>query len=150
MQVKDCMTRGILYGNMQDSIYDLSRKMKENDVSLLPIIEHKKIIGLLTDRDIVVKIIANHDEKNIKDYLTKQIITVEENDTIEFALEVMEQNKIKRLLVTDDHKIVGILSLSDIIRHNNDNQKVMNTICSIFELNLNKEERKTEIDEFYL
>ena len=135
MQVKDCMTRGILYGNMQDSIYDLSRKM---------------IIGLLTDRDIVVKIIANHDEKNIKDYLTKQIITVEENDTIEFALEVMEQNKIKRLLVTDDHKIVGILSLSDIIRHNNDNQKVMNTICSIFELNLNKEERKTEIDEFYL
>ena len=144
------MTRGILYGNMQDSIYDLSRKMKENDVGLLPIIEHKKIIGLLTDRDIVVKIIANHDEKNIKDYLTKQIITVEENDTIEFALEVMEQNKIKRLLVTDDHKIVGILSLSDIIRHNNDNQKVMNTICSIFELNLNKEERKTEIDEFYL
>ena len=135
---------------MQDSIYDLSRKMKENDVGLLPIIEHKKIIGLLTDRDIVVKIIANHDEKNIKDYLTKQIITVEENDTIEFALEVMEQNKIKRLLVTDDHKIVGILSLSDIIRHNNDNQKVMNTICSIFELNLNKEERKTEIDEFYL
>ena len=150
MKVKECMTRGLIYGSTQDTIYDLSRKMKENDVGLLPIIEHQKIIGLLTDRDIVVKILANHDEENIKEYLTKQIITIKENDTIEFALEIMGQNKIKRLLVTDCNKIVGILSLSDIIRHNHDNQKMMNTICSIFELNLNKEERKTEIDEFYL
>lgn len=150
MKVHECMSHYLIYGHIDDNIYEVAQKMKKYDIGFLPIMDGKKVVGIITDRDIVVKIIVNHDEKNIKDYLSKGIISIDETDDIEKALDFMCEHKVKRLLVTNNHIITGVLSLSDLIHHSTSIKKILNTVSSIFTINQNKEERKTEIDEFYL
>ena len=65
MKVKDIMNQNIITANKNESIYDIAKKMKEYDIGLIPICDKKKIIGILTDRDICIKILANKDLENI-------------------------------------------------------------------------------------
>ena len=70
MKLENVMTRKIIYGNSSDTIYDISKKMKEYDIGFLPIIDDNKIIGIITDRDIVVNNLYNETE-HIKDLIHK-------------------------------------------------------------------------------
>ena len=148
MKIEDVMTRKIIYGTSCDSIYDISKKMKEYDIGFMPIIDDKKIIGIITDRDIVVNNVYNETE-HIKDLIHKNIITIDKNKSIEDAALVMKENKIKRLIVTNGEKIEGIVSLSD-IASKLDSKVFLDVFTSIYEINRNDDKFNTDIDEFYL
>lgn len=149
MKVKDIMNQNIITANKNESIYDIAKKMKEYDIGLIPICDKKKIIGILTDRDICIKILANKDLENIESYLTKNIITIEKEEDIKEAQKQMEKNKIKRILVTEKEEIIGIISLSDIIE-NIEDSSILNTIKTIFKKEVSLREKTAEIDSFYL
>ena len=83
-----------------------------------------------------------------KSYIEKNIININEEETIENALEQMKKHKIKRLLVTNENKVTGILSLSDILQH--DSSNILPFIQTIFENETNHRENTAEIDSFYL
>lgn len=66
------------------------------------------------------------------------------------VLHLMKKEKVKRVLVTDNQKVVGIVSLSDIIKNSDETEEIINALKEIFTLNRNTDKYETEIDEFYL
>lgn len=149
MKVETIMTKSIVVASIQDDVKTLSSLMKKYDIGFLPLRDGNKIVGVITDRDIALAC-ANHisGDSKMTSYMAKEMITVSHCDSISIALSKMGQYKIKRLLVMDNQKVVGILSLSDILNHRK--QGVLNTLQKIWEINRNKHTFSTEIDEFYL
>ena len=142
------MSKDLVVLDINSTITEIAKIMKEKDIGFIPINEDNKIIGIITDRDIVVKILANDDNK-IKDYINRNLIKINVNESIERAIELMGNNKVKRLLVEDNNKLVGVLSLSDILNNLN-SDLVYNNIKKIFEIYRNTDEYITKINEFEL
>lgn len=149
MQAKDIMTTSVIVVDKKIDIFDIAKIMKENDIGFIPVSDKQKIIGVITDRDIVIKVLANKDTK-IYNYITKDIIICNVDDSIDTILTIMAESKVKRLLVVDDKKMVGIISLSDILNTNYSNQDKIISIQSIWSISKNDQSHNLEIDEFYL
>jgi CBS domain-containing protein len=112
-----------------ESVLDAAHKLKELDVGALPICgEDNRLKGMLTDRDIVVKVLAEGKdpastragELGVGDGKT---VTIGADDSIEEALRTMSDHQVRRLPVIDGHGLVGIISQADIAR-NYDDEKV--------------------------
>lgn len=144
------MSRNLIIMNDNTSISEVARIMKEKDIGFIPISNDNKIIGVITDRDIVVNAISNkcNLDTPVKEYATKNVISVNIDDNVSKILNVMRKNKVKRVLVNDEHKLVGIVSFSDIL--NNNEFDILNTMKEIWSIKRNNDRYETEIDEFYL
>lgn len=157
MKVKEIMSKSMITANIDNSISEVSRMMKEYDIGFIPVKNANDFIGVITDRDIVIRAISKGIElsSEIEKYITNYIVTIESNADVDEALEVMSKEKIKRLMVVDKRDIVGIISLSDILSVQYDNY-VLEYIANIFspfgkpltenEINL----IEAEVDEFEL
>lgn len=150
MNVKEVMTTNIIVASEKEEIFSLAKKMKDYNIGFLPIHRNGKIIGVLTDRDIGVEILANKDLKNIESYMKKNIVSISKDEDIRKAIQKMKENKIKRLLVTDQKKIVGILSLSDLIEKEELKNDIYDMIQIIFKKETLLREKAAKIDSFYL
>lgn len=145
MKVKDVMSKKLIVCK-ENNIYKGANLMKKYDIGFLPIVSEKKILGIVTDRDIVVNSIYNHDDTfNV----IHDIKYIDEGATLEQACEIMKENKVKRLLVANENKVAGVISLSDIVSHI-DNDTFVNTFKAIYEIDKNEHDYDVEIDEFYL
>ena len=150
MKAQNIMSRNLIIINDNTSISEVARIMKEKDIGFIPISNDNKIIGVITDRDIVVNAISNkcNLDTPVKEYATKNVISVNIDDNVSKILNVMRKNKVKRVLVNDEHKLVGIVSFSDIL--NNNEFDILNTMKEIWSIKRNNDHYETEIDEFYL
>lgn len=150
MKAQNIMSRNLIIMNDNTSISEVARIMKEKDIGFIPISNDNKIIGVITDRDIVVNAISNKCSLDtpVKEYATKNVISVNLDDNVSKILNVMRKNKVKRVLVNDEHKLVGIVSFSDIL--NNNEFDILNTMKEIWSIKRNNDHYETEIDEFYL
>ena len=151
MTVKDIMNKNIICVDKYEKVWEVAQKMKKYNIGFLPVIDSSKLIGVITDRDIVINSIANNNDKNktIENYINKNIISINIEESIKNALNLMSQTKIKRLIVTNDKQVVGIVSLSDILTTNLDSE-ILKTIRSIWIQNDNHQEKDVQIDDFYL
>ena len=150
MKLNDIMSKKIITCNVGDSISKVSSLMKDNDIGFVPVVNDNKIVGVITDRDIVVKIISNNDINcDVSNYMTKDIIDVDVNCDLYDVLDVMKKYKVKRVIVTDKNKVVGIVSISDFFNCNID-EYLISTIKEIFEIGPNIHKYESQIDEFYL
>lgn len=148
--IRDIMTYKIVSGDINNSFKDISLLMKENNIGFIPIKDDDKYVGVITDRDICLALPSiNNVNDSIKSYITNNIIYIDANSDIDNALKTMSSNKVKRLLVKDKNKIIGILSLSDILNYTN-NKNIINTYKTIFYIHDNNHSTIAEIDEFYL
>lgn len=150
MKAQNIMSRNLIIMDDNTSISEVARIMKEKDIGFIPISSDNKIIGVITDRDIVVNAISNKCSLDtpVKEYATKNVISVNIDDNVSKILNVMRKNKVKRVLVNDEHKLVGIVSFSDIL--NNNEFDILNTMKEIWSIKRNNDHYETEIDEFYL
>lgn len=157
MKVNELMSKNIIYANSENTIDEVSSLMKTYDIGFLPVKEKDEYIGVITDRDIVIRGISNNIEydNHIEEIITNEIISIDSEADIEEALEVMSEYQIRRLLVTSKNKYVGIISLSDILSVNH-NFDVLEYIANIFMPNDNVAYEneidlpQAEIDEFEL
>lgn len=151
MNINDIMSKKIIVGNTTNTLSEIAELMRKYDIGFIPIVDKNKLVGVITDRDIVINAISNNCSFNdlIDKYVVKNIISIEQNKSIDDALNLMALKKVKRLIVTDNNKISGILTLSDILGKY-DNEIILDTFKQIFEINRNDDLFSTEIDEFYL
>lgn len=118
MQVKEIMTCSVETINADASLVEAAQKMRSLEVGALPIWENDKLVGMITDRDITIRGVA--DEKNPSSTSVKEIMTADvcccfEEDDLCDAAGMMEEMSIHRLLVVNsDDEPVGFVSLSDI------------------------------------
>ena len=152
MNIKEIMSKNIITCSKDESLLKASNLMKKNDIGFLPISDNKKIIGVITDRDIVIKALSNKEDYSnpINDYINKNIITIDVNSNIQDTLKTMGDNKIKRLIVKENNKVVGIISFSDIINSKYNESSLFDTLKSIYTITDKNNNETIEIDDFYL
>lgn len=121
MRVHEVMTAGIRIAEPNEALAHAARKMRSQNIGALPVIEDRKLIGMLTDRDIAIRAVgANLDPASVqvRDIMSEDCYWCSENETLEDAVRIMEQNKVRRLPVMNNkHEIVGMLSLEDVALH---------------------------------
>ncbi len=117
-QVKNALSREVRYCDRQTTLKEAADKMKMYDIGALPVVENDKVVGLLTDRDMVVRTISEgHDpnQSRVGDAMTEGVVTIYEDDSIESAAELMKKNQIRRLVVLNrEDKLAGVTSLGDL------------------------------------
>ncbi|HEV2716970.1 MAG TPA: CBS domain-containing protein [Terriglobales bacterium] len=119
MKVKEAMHRGADWVSPETPITELAKLMRERDIGAIPIGENDHLIGIVTDRDIVCKGLAqdNFDVRRAtaRDVMTAGIHCCREDDDLAKAVRHMEELKVRRLPVINKSKrMVGILSLGDV------------------------------------
>lgn len=118
MKVRDAMHKGCEWVSPGTSLSEIARLMQANDIGAVPVGENDRLIGMVTDRDICCKGLANGfdiSELTARDVMTKGIVWCSDGDDVEDAAELMEERQIRRLPVIDDNKrMVGMLSLGDL------------------------------------
>jgi len=121
MLVKDVMTKDVGGLIPEATLKEAAHKMESLGVGFLPVCNGERIVGVITDRDITVRAVAkgkNPAEALVKDYMTPRVHWCFGNENIELAAAAMEKNKIRRLVVLDQNKLlVGVISLGDIAVH---------------------------------
>lgn len=117
MQVKDVMTRNPQTISSQATIAEAAKLMRDLDIGFLPAIEDDRPLGVVTDRDIVVRGTAEGKGPDccVGDVLTPAVVTVTENEDVSSADRLMRERQIRRVLVVDDSgSPVGVVSLGDL------------------------------------
>lgn len=118
MKVKDMMHKGAEFVAPNAKLQAIAKKMRDHDIGAIPVCEDGRPIGMVTDRDIAIRGLA--DGKDIsaleaRDVMTRDVIFCRDTEDAEDALRIMENNKIRRLPVLNDaENLVGMVSLGDI------------------------------------
>lgn len=118
MLIKDVMNKNVIATKQEVTAREAAKIMSKYHIGSLIVLEEKKIIGLITEGDILRKVIAEDkdlDETKIKDIMTEKVVTINSDKTIEDAVKVMMENRIKKLPVVDDDNLVGVITASDIM-----------------------------------
>ncbi len=118
MKVKDAMHKGVEWVSPETPLVEVARRMKGLDVGSIPVGENDKLIGMITDRDIVLRCVASDGDLSkslARDAMSKGIHCCKTSDDIDTAIKKMSEYKIRRLPVIDDNKrMVGMLAWGDI------------------------------------
>jgi CBS domain-containing protein len=134
-QIRDVMTANPECVSETDSLRDVARIMKDRDTGVVPVVNGRKVVGLITDRDIVVRGLAegkNIENASVSELMTKQVRTVRDDATVNDALELMNSAEVRRVAVINSNdELVGIVSLGDISVKSDKDSKVGKTVESI-------------------
>lgn len=116
--VSDVMTESPKTVSPDDSLQDAAKAMAENDFGAIPIVDGDELKGIITDRDIVVRAVAegmDPSKTKVEEVATTDdLATVEPDSSIKDAVKTMKEKDVRRVVVTEDAKPVGIVSLGDL------------------------------------
>jgi len=117
--VKDIMTKDVVTIEVEKSIFDAAQIMTSKGLGCLIVVDKSLPVGIITERDIVRRIVAKRSsiDLNLGEVMTKTLITVDPNTSLKEAARVMSTNKIRRLPVLKENKLVGIVVSSDFVRN---------------------------------
>ena len=118
MKIKEVMTRAVETVRPDQSIQEAAAKMKSLDVGPMPVTEGDRLVGMITDRDIVIRAVADGRDARttkVRDAMTTDVVSCREDDDVKDAAKKMKDRQIRRLVVVDGaQKVCGIVSLGDI------------------------------------
>ena len=121
VSARDIMTSDATCASANDTLVDAAKRMKQLDVGALPICdENERLVGMITDRDIVVKCIAEGADPSstpVSQLAEGKPVTIGADDPIDEALRTMREHGVRRLPVIDGHDLVGIVSQADVARN---------------------------------
>jgi CBS domain-containing protein len=135
MNVSEVMTPNPRTVELSDTIQDAARIMREEDTGAVPVVEEGRVVGMVTDRDIVIRAIADGDfEATIDDIVSDDVVCATAEMTTAAAAELMGEHQIRRLpVVDDDENIIGIVSLGDLAVKENRDARMGETLENISE-----------------
>jgi CBS domain-containing protein len=115
MNVRDVMTSNPRCVSPNDSIQVAARIMKEEDTGVVPIVDNGRAVGIVTDRDIVLRAVAEGGiDRPVREIATRDVVCVRPDDSTREATKIMGERQIRRLPVVDGERLVGIVSIGDI------------------------------------
>jgi CBS domain-containing protein len=124
MQISEVMTENVRYVNPNTAIREIAKEMRDHDFGSLPIADQDRLIGMVTDRDIVVRGIAQGLDATAtaSQVMSPNVLYCFEDDTVEDVLKNMGANQVRRLPVVNRAKrLVGVVSLGDLSKAANQN-----------------------------
>lgn len=149
--MKEIMSSPVIVGKINHSIYEIANKMKQYNIGFLPIAKENKIVGVITDRDLVTQALANQDtDSTVENYITHNVISMEVSGKVEDVLRLMAEYQVKRVLITEENKVIGVIALSDLLHSKIDSQTLIETLSKIDHNPTHSNQDYLEIDSFYL
>ena len=119
MKVRDAMAKIVHRAKKNDKVGDVAKQMKQQDIGFIPVVDGELLIGVITDRDIVISCIAEgHDPRGetAEHLMNRDVTTVGPDDDIEDAGRKMERQEVRRLPVVDNGRLVGVLSHGNLVQ----------------------------------
>ena len=137
MRVNEIMTREVDIVSPETTLVQAAELMARDDVGALPIGQERSLAGMLTDRDIVVRGVAQGRDPfstPVREVMTQELIFVFEDQDVQQAAFLMSSRQVRRLPVLDrGHRLVGILSLGDLAKHDSNDERLSVTLQSVSE-----------------
>jgi CBS domain-containing protein len=118
-KVKDFMTKGVLTIDAEKTVFEAAELMSQKEVGDVVVLEGEIPRGIVTERDFVRRVVAKKTplDAKISDVMSKPLITISPEASLKEAARTMVSNRIRRLPVVEQHKLVGIIAVSDFARH---------------------------------
>ena len=127
MRISEIMTRDPELIDPNTSIREAARLMKNEDIGAIPVGENDRLIGMVTDRDIAVRAVAEDrspSSTSVRDVLSEKVFYCFEDDDVEAAAKCMAENQVRRLpILNRDKRLTGIVSLADIAKTHEECEK---------------------------
>lgn len=118
-QVRDVMTGNPTTCEPSATLVDAAKVMALEDVGPVPIVENGRLVGIVTDRDIIVRAVAEGRDvasTTVKDVASQDLVTVAPDDDLDRALQLMAKRQVRRIPVVEGDRVVGIVSQADVAR----------------------------------
>lgn len=121
MKVEDAMARTISTARPDDPIVEAARAMREEDAGFIPVVDGPRLVGVVTDRDLVLRCIAQGDvdprQGRVADVMSTDVVTIAPDDDLEAAASAMSENAVRRLpVVGNGGDLVGVLSHGNLVQ----------------------------------
>ena len=123
MKAKDIMTAKPESVPPGTNIADVARIMRDMNVGVVPVADDDRLLGVITDRDITIRVTAAGmapQDVTVQDFMSPNVVTVSPDDDVEDVRKLMADNQIRRVMVTDSDKLVGVISLGDVALNEKD------------------------------
>jgi CBS domain-containing protein len=135
MKVRDAMAKTISTASPTDTVRRLASVMKKEDCGFVPVVEEGRLVGVVTDRDIVLRCLANgHGDighESAAEIMSPAVVTVAPDDDLEEAAHRMARSEVRRLPVLEDGHIVGILSLGNVVQATEDTGPAVEAVLGV-------------------
>ena len=131
---REIMTGNVKTANREMSLQEVARLMREGDMGAMPVVEDNKLIGIVTDRDIVVRAIAEGQDVSTKigDVMTTEIFSVKPDDFVFEAIRLMGDKQVRRIpVITESGELAGIIAMADIALEMEDEREIAETLEEI-------------------
>jgi CBS domain-containing protein len=117
--IKDVMSSDVRTCEPDATVVDVAKVMASEDVGPIPIVEGGRLVGLVTDRDLVVRVLAEGKDPQVTkvgEIASRELVTVSPDDDLDQALTLLAEHQVRRLPVVEDDRVVGIVAQADIAR----------------------------------
>lgn len=118
MKIKEVMSTRVATVHADATLRDAAREMRNMDIGVLPVKENDRLVGMITDRDITVRAVAegkNPDQISVRDAMTSELVSCYEDQNLSEVSRIMQERKVRRIVVLDrQQQLVGIASMGDL------------------------------------
>jgi CBS domain-containing protein len=131
---REIMTRNVKTAHREMTLREVAQLMREGDMGVMPVVEDQKLIGIVTDRDIVVRAIAEGRDADtkIEDVMTTEIFSVKADDYAFEAIRLMGDKQVRRIpVINDAGELAGIIAMADIALEMEDEREIAETLEEI-------------------
>lgn len=137
MKLSDIMSKNCVTVTKQDNIFEIATKMKEHNIGFIPIVEGKKLLGVVTDRDLVLRGYADKrsGSGSVEEVMTNNPITATPDTTVDEAARIMSDKQIRRLAVVQGGQLVGVVAIGDLAVHQYSEEEAGQALSEISEKN---------------
>jgi CBS domain-containing protein len=138
MQIREIMTTGVETITPDTTLRDAAGRMKSLDVGFLPVVHNERLLGTLTDRDIVIRAVAEGRDGNTtpaRDVMTEEVFSSYDDDDVKEVAAYMREKEVRRLLILSrDKRLVGVVSIGDLSKVEGIQEIVGDTLKEITEV----------------
>jgi CBS domain-containing protein len=130
------MTKNVVFVEPQATVTQTAKLMQKHDVGSIPVCQQNALVGIVTDRDIILRNIAQGEDPSqthVKDIMTGELYTATPEMDIEDATDIMAAQQIKRLPVIENKNMIGIIALADIAVEDDFDYEISQTLSEISE-----------------
>jgi len=131
---REIMTRNVKTASREMTLQEVAALMRDGDMGSIPVVENGKLVGIVTDRDIVVRAVAEgHDvSTEIGDVMTAEVFSARENDFVFEAIRLMGDKQVRRIpIINDTGELVGIIAMADVALETEDEREIAETLEEI-------------------
>lgn len=133
MEVSKIMTTDVETVTLRDNAYEVAKKMERLDVGAIPVVDEKRIVGMITDRDLVIRGYAKKlsGSTSVEELMSKDVIVGTPDMSIDDAASIMADKQIRRLPIVENGMMVGIVSIGDLAIRNDFSDEAAEALTEI-------------------